>query len=114
LTSRARRTVVKQGMRPAQKIGWYWFCRTFLLVVKASSQRGLERGSLNGRKCARGLLEAKRLDAGVVELVDAPDSKSGSARIVGSSPTTRTTLHIEGCDELIRALARQDTAETPS
>lgn len=29
--------------------------------------------------------------AGVVELVDAPDSKSGSARSVGSSPTTRTT-----------------------
>ena len=30
--------------------------------------------------------------AGVVELVDAPDSKSGSARSVGSIPTTRTTL----------------------
>ena len=30
--------------------------------------------------------------AGVVELVDAPDSKSGAARRVGSSPTTRTTL----------------------
>jgi hypothetical protein len=30
-------------------------------------------------------------DAGVVELVDAPDSKSGSARSVGSSPTARTT-----------------------
>ena len=29
--------------------------------------------------------------AGVVELVDAPDSKSGSARSVGSTPTTRTT-----------------------
>src|SRR3954451_17392165 len=30
--------------------------------------------------------------AGVVELVDAPDSKSGSERSVGSIPTTRTTL----------------------
>lgn len=30
--------------------------------------------------------------AGVVELVDAPDSKFGSARSVGSSPTTRTTF----------------------
>ncbi|EGL62536.1 hypothetical protein AGRO_4795 [Agrobacterium sp. ATCC 31749] len=27
----------------------------------------------------------------MVELVDAPDSKSGSARSVGSTPTTRTT-----------------------
>ena len=32
-----------------------------------------------------------RSHAGVVELVDAPDSKSGSARSVGSSPTARTT-----------------------
>jgi hypothetical protein len=31
-------------------------------------------------------------NAGVVELVDAPDSKSGSARSVGSIPTTRTIL----------------------
>jgi hypothetical protein len=33
-------------------------------------------------------------DAGVVELVDAPDSKSGAARRVGSSPTlgTKKTL----------------------
>ena len=30
--------------------------------------------------------------AGVVKLVDAPDSKSGSARSVGSSPTARTIL----------------------
>ena len=30
--------------------------------------------------------------AGVVELVDAPDSKSGSVRSVGSSPTTRTNF----------------------
>jgi hypothetical protein len=29
--------------------------------------------------------------AGVVELVDAPDSKSGSVRSVGSIPTARTT-----------------------
>jgi hypothetical protein len=28
--------------------------------------------------------------AGVVELVDAPDSKSGSERSVGSTPTART------------------------
>jgi hypothetical protein len=28
--------------------------------------------------------------AGVVELVDAPDSKSGSVRSVGSIPTART------------------------
>ncbi len=32
--------------------------------------------------------------AGVVELVDAPDSKSGSERSVGSSPTTRTTIYL--------------------
>jgi hypothetical protein len=32
------------------------------------------------------------LIAGVVELVDAPDSKSGSARSVGSIPTARTTF----------------------
>jgi hypothetical protein len=31
-------------------------------------------------------------DAGVVELVDAPDSKSGSERSVGSIPTARTKL----------------------
>ncbi len=37
--------------------------------------------------------------AGVVELVDAPDSKSGSERSVGSSPTTRTIqfLKTEWC-----------------
>ncbi len=33
-------------------------------------------------------------DAGVVELVDAPDSKSGSERSVGSTPTARTTRQI--------------------
>ena len=33
------------------------------------------------------------LRAGVVELVDAPDSKSGSERSVGSTPTARTTLY---------------------
>lgn len=31
-------------------------------------------------------------DAGVVKLVDAPDSKSGSERSVGSIPTARTIL----------------------
>jgi hypothetical protein len=35
------------------------------------------------------------LRAGVVELVDAPDSKSGSARSVGSIPTARTTFLAE-------------------
>jgi hypothetical protein len=30
-------------------------------------------------------------NAGVVELVDAPDSKSGSVRSVGSIPTARTS-----------------------
>ena len=34
--------------------------------------------------------EPVALDAGVVELVDAPDSKSGSERSVGSIPTART------------------------
>ena len=33
-------------------------------------------------------------DAGVVELVDAPDSKSGSERSVGSIPTARTNRAI--------------------
>ena len=33
--------------------------------------------------------------AGVVKLVDAPDSKSGSARSVGSIPTTRTTFQAD-------------------
>jgi hypothetical protein len=33
-------------------------------------------------------------DAGVVELVDAPDSKSGSARSVGSIPTARTNFDL--------------------
>jgi hypothetical protein len=32
------------------------------------------------------------LVAGVVELVDAPDSKSGSERSVGSIPTARTNI----------------------
>ena len=36
----------------------------------------------------------ERQHAGVAELVDAPDSKSGSARSVGSSPTTGTTFHL--------------------
>ena len=33
-------------------------------------------------------------NAGVVELVDAPDSKSGSARSVGSIPTARTKVYL--------------------
>lgn len=33
-----------------------------------------------------------KINAGVVELVDALDSKSSSERSVGSSPTARTTL----------------------
>ena len=36
-----------------------------------------------------------RRHAGVVELVDAPDSKSGSERSVGSIPTARTILQID-------------------
>jgi len=52
----------------------------------------VDRGSRNGPKCARSHIGAKRLDAGVVELVDAPDSKSGSARSAGSTPATRTKL----------------------
>jgi hypothetical protein len=39
------------------------------------------------RECAR-----RSAVAGVVELVDAPDSKSGSERSVGSIPTARTTF----------------------
>ncbi len=34
--------------------------------------------------------------AGVVELVDAPDSKFGSERSVGSIPTARTTHSLRG------------------
>ena len=34
--------------------------------------------------------ESRERCAGVVELVDAPDSKSGSVRSVGSIPTART------------------------
>lgn len=41
--------------------------------------------------CSRDLKHNRQPNAGVVELVDAPDSKSGSERSVGSSPTTRTT-----------------------
>ncbi len=40
---------------------------------------------------------AKWPDAGVVELVDAPDSKSGSERSVGSIPTARTTKYKSEC-----------------
>ena len=45
-------------------------------------------GSPIGRRTLIG--GAARPRAGVVELVDAPDSKSGSERSVGSTPTTRT------------------------
>ena len=38
----------------------------------------------------RGDVRVINVCAGVVELVDAPDSKSGSARSVGSIPTART------------------------
>ncbi len=37
------------------------------------------------------MMRQQRRCAGVVELVDAPDSKSGSVRSVGSIPTARTT-----------------------
>ena len=47
-----------------------------------------ERGSFVVALAARACYAGCR--AGVVELVDAPDSKSGSERIVGSTPTTRT------------------------
>src|ERR1700744_1572694 len=36
--------------------------------------------------------------ARVVELVDAPDSKSGTARCVGSIPTSGTTLRCEAAE----------------
>jgi hypothetical protein len=43
-------------------------------------------------------------DAGVVELVDAPDSKSGSERSVGSIPTARTSFpHPDERDRTILA-----------
>lgn len=41
---------------------------------------------------------ARTSRAGVVKLVDAPDSKSGSARSVGSIPTTRTTGFLDRSD----------------
>ena len=51
----------------------------------------LARGLSSGRCRVRG-----SNIAGVVKLVDAPDSKSGSARSVGSSPTART-IQIVAC-----------------
>ena len=52
-----------------------------------SCRKGLELADLTQRN---GWLYSGLLDAGVVELVDAPDSKSGTARCVGSIPTART------------------------
>ena len=48
------------------------------------------------------------LRAGVVELVDALDSKSSSERSVGSIPTTRTTLSLDGTvqSERVSSLCR--------
>ena len=44
---------------------------------------------------------ASNTHAGVVKLVDAPDSKSGSERSVGSIPTARTIFSVEErCDLL--------------
>ena len=37
-------------------------------------------------------IDQERLIASVMELVDVPDSKSGAARRVGSSPTRGTTV----------------------
>ena len=49
------------------------------------------------------MLARRAADAGVVELVDALDSKSSSERSVGSSPTARTTEEL-GAWGLIRSL----------
>jgi hypothetical protein len=54
--------------------------------------KGLHR-PLHGLEIAKGSLIGSRR-AGVVELVDAPDSKSGSERSVGSIPTARTTTYM--------------------
>ncbi len=53
----------------------------------------------SGADATCALAEQKRAaidvaSAGVVELVDAPDSKSGSARSVGSIPTARTKVYL--------------------
>jgi hypothetical protein len=49
--------------------------------------------------------------AGVVELVDAPDSKSGSARSVGSIPTARTNFF--NLTRFYASLLRQGSAQKP-
>gem|GEM_PF-2560737 len=54
---------------------------SFRLAVISQPAVPLDHIKLLRQKCA-----------GVVELVDAPDSKSGSERSVGSIPTTRTIL----------------------
>ena len=56
---------------------------------------GRDWGSGIGVERARSRESAGRPDAGVVELVDAPDSKSGSVRSVGSIPTARTIFFNE-------------------
>ena len=54
-----------------------------------SDQAGVALGTELVQSANRG---CRRRYAGVVELVDAPDSKSGSVRSVGSIPTARTTF----------------------
>ena len=54
-------------------------------------------------------LYSASLVAGVVELVDAPDSKSGTARCVGSIPTARTI-----CSRSLAALNECQTARAPA
>ncbi len=49
-----------------------------------------DRLRLRAVKTTATALKPVASDAGVVELVDAPDSKSGSERSVGSIPTART------------------------
>ena len=82
--------VVELVDAPDSKRGWCWYRGFISSALNTGTSCGIGRGSQTGLKCARSHIGAKRLDAGVVELVDAPDSKSGSARSVGSTPTTRT------------------------
>jgi hypothetical protein len=59
-------------------------------VIHGSAKRFHLKRSGSGR--ARYLYANGPSSAGVVKLVDARDSKSRSARSVGSSPTTRTNF----------------------
>ena len=68
---------------------------------------GRNWGSGIGVERARSRERAGRPDAGVVELVDAPDSKSGSVRSVGSIPTARTTFFLATADVALRRDAEQ-------